>query len=358
MLLTEVLFVFANSTELLWSAGFVRFWTTTFAALTTGLFFLIIAGLLFREARAGNLDARLLLPGVLPSVLSHIYDAVRAAVIVIRPGTYLSTRIHLGVFEIEFDTLADTLLVLTLLVFLTTRTVRIARERNRAGAELEAARSVQQVLVPEHTAAIPGLTIHTAYHPAQEVGGDFFQILPLPSGATLVVIGDVAGKGMPAALTVSLLVGTLRTLAEFTGSPADILAHLNRQLHGRDRGFTTCLALRIDPATPTTPATLTLANAGHLPPYRNGHELPTTPSLPLGLTPEATYPETTLPLQPGDHLTLLTDGVPEATRARELFGFDRTLALTPQPAHTIADTARTFGQTDDITVLTLDLHPA
>ena len=358
MLLVEILFVVVNAIEVLWSMGYLRYWTTTFAALATALFFGLVFVLLFRAARAGNFDARLLLPGVLLSVFSHIYDALRAAIILLHPGTYLSTRIHLGIFGIEFDTIADFLVELSLLVFLTTRTVRIARERNRAAAELEAARSVQQVLVPEHTAHIPGLTIHTAYHPAQEVGGDFFQILPLPTGGTLVVIGDVAGKGMPAALTVSLLVGTLRTLAEFTGSPAEILAHLNRRLYGRGPGFTTCLALRIDPPTPTRPAQLTLANAGHLPPYWNGRELSTAPALPLGVAPDVTFSEQTLPLGPGDHLTLLTDGVPEATQQRELFGFDRTLALTREPAHTIADAARAFGQTDDITVLTLDLQPS
>ncbi len=356
MLVVELLFVLVNLVEVPWSAGYLPYWTISLAPLATGLFFLVVFGLLLHAVRVRNLDARLLLPGVGIISAAHLYSSVRVALHFLRPGMSLSNRVPLGIFGIDFDALADILIELSLLVFLTTRTVRIARERNRAAAELEAARSVQQVLVPEHVASIPGLTLGTAYHPAQEVGGDFFQVLPLTSGATLVVIGDVAGKGMPAALTVSLLVGTLRTLAEFTGSPADILAHLNRHLLGRGSGFTTCLALRIDPPGPTTPTSLTLSNAGHLPPYRNGHELSIPPSLPLGLTPEVSFPEQTLSLYPGDHLTLLTDGVPEATHHHQLFGFDRTLDLSSQPAHIIAEAARSFGQTDDITVLTLDLH--
>src|SRR5579875_2636068 len=147
-----------------------------------------------------------------------------------------------------------------MLAILLRRFASRSREQDRVESELEAARSVQQVLVPETLPRIAGLTINTAYHPAQEVGGDFFQILPLPSGYTLVVIGDVAGKGLPAALQVSLAVGALRTLSESTESPGAILAGLNRSLQGRGSGFTTCLALSISPDR----TVLTFANAGHI----------------------------------------------------------------------------------------------
>jgi serine phosphatase RsbU (regulator of sigma subunit) len=98
---------------------------------------------------------------------------------------------------------------------------------------------------------------------------------------------------------------------------------------------------------------LTLSNAGHLAPYRNGIELATEAALPLGITVDAEFPEQTLQLVAGDLLTLVTDGVPEATQHRELFGFERTAALSTQPAHVIANTAIGFGQTDDITVLSV-----
>jgi serine phosphatase RsbU (regulator of sigma subunit) len=99
--------------------------------------------------------------------------------------------------------------------------------------------------------------------------------------------------------------------------------------------------------------TLTLSNAGHLAPYHNGIELATEAALPLGITADTEFPEQTLQLVPGDLLTLITDGVPEATQHRELFGFERTAALSIQPAHVIANTAIGFGQADDITVLSV-----
>ena len=104
---------------------------------------------------------------------------------------------------------------------------------------------------------------------------------------------------------------------------------------------------------------VTLANAGHPNPYLNGVEIPTEPNLPLGLSLDVTYSDITLQL-PADQLcTLVTDCVVEATSAttRELFGFDRTQAISHQSASSIAEAARTFGlgapQADDITVLTI-----
>lgn len=95
------------------------------------------------------------------------------------------------------------------------------------------------------------------------------QVIPIESGGVLTVVGDVSGKGMPAAMTVSLLVGTVRTLAHYTQSPGEILAAMNQRMLGRSQGgFTTCLVLRLD-----VNGTLTVANAGHLSPYRNGEEL-------------------------------------------------------------------------------------
>ncbi len=99
---------------------------------------------------------------------------------------------------------------------------------------------------------------------------------------------------------------------------------------------------------------MTLANAGHLAPYHNGEEVMVQPGLPLGIVAETVYEERIFRLQPGDQLTLMSDGVVEAQNARgELFGFERTQALSREPADAIAAAARRFGQADDITVLTL-----
>jgi len=102
-----------------------------------------------------------------------------------------------------------------------------------------------------------------------------------------------------------------------------------------------------------------LANAGNLPPYCNGQELDVESGLPLGMTPDVCYSESTFQLNPNDRLTFVSDGVVEATNERgELFGFQRTQGISTQPASAIAEAAKKFGQHDDITVLTLTLTPS
>jgi len=216
--------------------------------------------------------------------------------------------------------------------------------------EYRNARAVQQVLIPENAPDIPGYVIHSVYKPYGEVGGDFFQIMPLAAGGVMVVIGDVSGKGMPAAMLVSLLVGTLRTLAHYTQSPGAMMAAMNQRLIGRSNGgFTTCLVLRADPD-----GTLTMANAGHISPYLAGKELLLDTGLPLGIVWSPAYAETTFRIAVGEQLTMVTDGVVEARDASgALLGFERTTALSVQSAEAVAATAQGYGQDDDITVLTL-----
>lgn len=224
------------------------------------------------------------------------------------------------------------------------------KRQNALEREYQNAKEVQQVLVPEALPAVPGFNLASAYRPAREVGGDFFQILPMDGGGALVVIGDVSGKGMPAAMTVSLLVGTVRTLAHYTQSPGEILTAMNyRMLNRSAGGFTTCLVVRVDPS-----GKLTIANAGHLAPYLNGHELAVHGGMPLGLEATRSYAESTFMLREDEQLTMLTDGVVEArNRQGELYGFERTAGIATKSADAIANVARDFGQEDDITVLTL-----
>jgi len=127
-------------------------------------------------------------------------------------------------------------------------------------------------------------------------------------------------------LTVSAIVGSLRMLPNHT--PVEILRELNHSLAGNLRGgFVTCLAARIH-----ADGAVALANAGHLPPYRDGEEILLPPSLPLGITAQSP--------------------------TGELFGFERTGSISRQSAQEIADVAQAFGQEDDITVLTLQFAPA
>jgi serine phosphatase RsbU (regulator of sigma subunit) len=266
---------------------------------------------------------------------------------------FTGTRVYfsIGGWHWQYTLSTLTLLGIVTLVIFARDLIRDRREKQRMAAELEAGRAVQQVLIPEEIPTIPGFNIHSVYKPYGEVGGDFFQILPIKTGGVLVVIGDVSGKGMPAAMMVSLLVGTALTLAESTTSPSEILTGLNHRLQGRSRGgFTTCLVLRADSS-----GTLIIANAGHIAPYLGGKELTLNNGFPLGLSAQSTYTEGIFQLAAGQQLTLVTDGVVEARdKTGALFGFDRTAAMSSQSADQIAKTAELFGQDDDITVPTLE----
>ena len=221
------------------------------------------------------------------------------------------------------------------------------RENVRLVDDMKQAQEVQQMLIPAEASSAPGFTVESVYLPAQQVGGDFFQVLPADDGSLLIVVGDVSGKGLKAAMTVSAIVGALRGCT--LRAPAEVLAYLNRVLHGQISGFVTCCVALI-----SEDGQLTIANAGHLSPYRNGEELTVDPGLPLGINGEAAYAEVTYRLSSNDRLTFISDGVVEARNvAGELYGFERTRKLSTQPAQVIAETARDFGQEDDITVLTL-----
>lgn len=216
--------------------------------------------------------------------------------------------------------------------------------------EMTAAREVQRVMVPEDLPQIGGYSIESVYRPAAEVGGDFFQVVPLKSGRALVVIGDVSGKGLRAAMIVSMIVGILSTVSGYTEEPAEILDELNRRLCGRVyEGFVTCLVLRLGDE-----GRIAIANAGHLPPFVHGAELRVQESLPLGLSLNQAYEEAAVQLNRGEALVLLTDGVVEARNPQgELLGFGEveTMLRAGATAREVAEVAERHGQNDDITVL-------
>lgn len=255
---------------------------------------------------------------------------------------------------VSYGMVAILLMLAIISLLMMRRFIRDQRESVKLRLEIEQARQIQHVLIPEALPVVRGFSVESEYRPAQQVGGDFFQIIPTSNGGVLAIIGDVSGKGTPAAMTVSLLVGAIRTLLRTTESPGEILSVLNDRMIGRSEGgFTTCLALRVDPD-----GKLTVANAGHIAPYIDGRELQTSSELPLGLA-EVTYREMTCTLGEGQKLTLITDGVLEArSRSGELFGFDRTAAIAKSTAASIVARAQEFGQNDDITVLTITRTPA
>jgi serine phosphatase RsbU (regulator of sigma subunit) len=253
------------------------------------------------------------------------------------------------------QTITDTLLLIAIIYAVYRYMQESHRRQGALEQELKSARELQQVLIPETLPELPGFAVTSAYRPAQEVGGDFFQIIPLDGqfkGSTLILLGDVSGKGLRAAMAVSLIVGTVRTLAKFLPRPAEVLAELNERLCGRlQGGFTTCLALRLDPD-----GHCTVASAGHPAPFLNKREIELPGSLPLGVVPGRTYEESSFVVREGDHLALYTDGLLEARNAKgEIFSFERLDALfsTFPDAAKATDAAVHFGQDDDITVLTL-----
>jgi GAF domain-containing protein len=226
--------------------------------------------------------------------------------------------------------------------------VESARERAAYAAELQAASSVQQLLLQGARRATPGFQVDSVYLPASEVGGDFFYVQPAPDGSLLAIVGDVSGKGLTAAMRVAMILGVLRR--ETSHDPAEILFRLNNALVAQGQlGFATACCIRI-----ALNGEFTFANAGHIAPYRSNRELEIIPALPLGLAADQNYEPVPGRLERGEFLVLLSDGVPEArTQSGELFGFERTAALSIQTAGEIASTAQQFGQEDDITVVTL-----
>ena len=231
------------------------------------------------------------------------------------------------------------------------RFIKARTEKAVLDAEMAAAREVQQVIVPEAGESFPGYAVESVYRPAQQVGGDFFQILPVGQSGLLIVLGDVAGKGLPAAMLVSMLVGSIRILADTTHDPAVILRKLDDRLMGRTRGgFSTALAAFI-----AEDGWVTIANAGHLSPYLDGREIELQGALPLGIVSGTQYESMSFELRPGSRLTFYSDGVVEAQNVKgELFGFDRAEAMSMEPAAEIARSAVEFGQSDDITVVTIE----
>jgi hypothetical protein len=309
----------------------------TYILLSTQLPF-VVGSLVFLalQWRRGNRDAALLLPSFLLANGIEILGLTRVV-----------SRFHLGPrFTCDWDDLSMFFFLISIAPVIIARHRRTTMDHARTNAELDAAREVQgQLIVP--AVDVQGFSIESAYAPAKYVGGDFFHIEPGHDGGVLIVVGDVSGKGLKAAMTVSAIMGALHDYS--SSRPTEVLAHLNRVLYGRVSGFVTCCAALI-----AADGVMTLANAGNPPPYRNGEELAVEPDLPLGMLAECSYAETRYQIAPGDRLAFVSDGVLEATNQQgELYGFERTRAISNQPANAIAEAAVRFGQEDDITVVTI-----
>ena len=333
----------------LFHTGAIPWFVAIFIA--TGLWMLgwsiFVFGTLIAAAVRRNFEAGLFLVPLGFSLVAIVDAIVGSAMNGGSGSTYTSPlTMQAGPIPIHISTVGGFagILVIVLIVFF--RYLRVQRDQEHATNELAAARGVQELLIPQEKLATPGFEVDSVYSPASEVGGDFFHVQTMRSPGLLVVIGDVAGHGLKAAMNVSLLMGALRRGTE--RHPARILESLNRVLSGTD-SFTTCQALWFG-----VNGEVIIANAGHLPPYLNSQEIALPGSLPLGVLGEITYEESRFFLHPGDRILLLSDGVVEARHPNgELFGFDRIRQFSQKPAVFLADAAKSFGQQDDITVLTV-----
>ena len=323
-------------------------WLSPLTLVTKLLLGALLVWVTIRGIAKNKTEGWLALPAVVLVVLSQYQQELT---VVHFPGAFFPYGI-----SITLNAAATILSLAIITVLLLGRFLRSQRQQEQLKQEIEQARQVQQVLIPEALPSVPGFALESEYRPAQQVGGDFFQILGGGDGSVLAVIGDVSGKGLKAAMLVSLIVGAIRNQMETNSDPLSMLESLNRRLIGRGNAQATCLVLRI-----ASDGEVTLANAGHLPPYLNGKEMVMEGALPLGVTARAEFSVMQFPLQPGDRLTLLTDGIVEAqSETRELFGFARTHELVQQdrPAADIAAAAQSFGQNDDITVLRVEFTGA
>jgi serine phosphatase RsbU (regulator of sigma subunit)/anti-sigma regulatory factor (Ser/Thr protein kinase) len=242
-----------------------------------------------------------------------------------------------------------------------------AATRQRFEQELEVARLIQQNFLPKELPDLPGWQVSAYYRPAREVGGDFYDVIPLPDGRVAFVVGDVTDKGVPAALVMSATRSVLRASAQRLIEPGAVLERVNEHLCPDipDKMFVTCLYGVLDPRT----GLLRFANAGHDLPYvktADGVVELRARGMPLGLMPGMAYEEKEAVLQPGESVLLHSDGVVEAHDPnRDMFGFPRlmeTVAAAPGGQELIdrviaeleAFTGPDAEQEDDITMVTLE----
>jgi hypothetical protein len=244
-------------------------------------------------------------PALALAWLSHLLQAARADFLMFPPLTLVGGSVLFFLLALEL------------------------RDKLSLKGDLEVARQIQFGLLPFEPLALDGLDIRTAMRPANTVGGDYFDVVEIGEGRLAVVVGDVAGKGMPAALLMALLQGSLRTLlvAGFRGE--ELLGKLNAHLCASipANRLVTLFYGELETAT----GALAYVNAGHNPPFLLGARSPAR-SLPstgpaLGILESAAFREEKARLEPGGRLFLYTDGVTEAENAGdEAYGEERLLA--------------------------------
>jgi serine phosphatase RsbU (regulator of sigma subunit) len=247
--------------------------------------------------------------------------------------------------------------------------------QQRLDDDLRTARQIQRNFLPQRLEQLQGLHFETYYSPANQVGGDFYDIIQLTSTRVGILIGDISGHGVAAALLMAKIATDIRIAARTSqGVEAGaVLTQANQALvdSGHEAMFATVLYVVVDIGAHT----LTLTNAGHQPPlvvsdrFQGVAELEEPSAVALGVVPNMEYPQKPYELKPGDVVLLYTDGINEAmNRQREEFGMDRLRSVVahppPEPAplvqRVMADVRRFVGgaaQNDDQTLVAFGLAP-
>ncbi len=202
-------------------------------------------------------------------------------------------------------------------------------EKEKLEHELAIARKIQESTLPKEIPALDGWQLAAYWQPARAVSGDFYDFIQFPNGHLGLVVGDVSGKGVPAALIMATTLSVFRAAAEQFISPGQALKRVNDILVADMPAnmFVTCLYALLDTAS----GHLVFANAGHNLPYQwtaQGVLEPVARGMPLGLMPEMKYEENEVHVAPGEHLLMYSDGLVEARNAAGvMFGFPRLKAL-------------------------------
>lgn len=241
----------------------------------------------------------------------------------------------------------------------------------RVRDELEVARQLQRDLLPQETPLWPGWRIAHSYRTAQEIGGDYYDFLPLDDGRWVVTVGDASGHGISAGLLMAIANASLKTAIELDPSPSAVLGLLNRVLKrtGGRRAFMTLFYGVLD----VTTGELEFASAGHPFPLlrRSSGEVEELGrgAFPLGLRRQVDYPSYRLTLKPGDFLVLYSDGLPEAIGgdSEQSFGFERLRRHLEKPGttqdlhdailHSVDEHLGNAAPQDDLTLVVLDRAP-
>jgi serine phosphatase RsbU (regulator of sigma subunit) len=247
--------------------------------------------------------------------------------------------ISLGPRLSEQDYSADDLNLLTNLAAHAAPALRVAQlvaqqqaevlRRERLENEMRVARMIQNALLPKELPKLANWEVGAYYEPAREVGGDFYDFFQFDDGRIGVFIGDVTGKGVPAAMVMTTTISLMRAVTRQVASPGEILRKVNDLLEPDipTRMFVTCVCAVLDPAT----GRLRFANAGHSLPVKRTHngvvELRAT-GMPLGLMPDMEYEELEAEIAPEECIVFYSDGLTEAHNPeREMFGSERLYTI-------------------------------